>query len=253
MIGVSRRDIILESLLMVAVAVRPSHGFVNHGTRDGCCVRPETASLLFKRTGKVGLYQRGTEDIEPRSGKPELDRALAQSLSKLSRTWDVLPGFGYYREPESNNAKATDKVLLERSDGTVLFGLGLLEELLKLPEHRDAAIVAVCAHEFAHIVQYKTGLIKKLAPDLDKPFRAEQHADYLAGFYAGLRRLQHRDYPAVAFAMTQRRFGGAERGSHGTVAERGEAVQEGFNAAFERGLSAQDGIVEGFNFAMSRK
>jgi hypothetical protein len=253
MSGFSRREVLLEGLLVLVVSDNPCHAFVNHGTADGCCVRPEAAPELFSRAGTVNLYQSGNEKIEPRSGKPELDRALAQSLSRLSRTWDVLPGFGYYREPKNNNARATERTMLERSDGTVLFGLGLLDELLKLPQHPDASIVAVCAHEFAHIVQYKSGLIAKLAPSLDQPFRAEQHADYLAGFYAGLRRLEHKDYPAVAFAMTQRRFGGATRGSHGTVEERGEAVQEGFKAAFDRRVSAHDGIVEGFNFAMSRK
>lgn len=213
---------------------------------------PEVAPTLFGRAGAAYLYETGTEDIEPNSGDRLLDRALAQSLARLARTWDVLPGFAYFREPEENNAKATPQPLLKRSDGTVLLGIGMLKELLAFPEHRDAAIVSVCAHEFAHIVQYKSGLIKKLAPNRENPFRAEQHADYLAGFYAGLRRLEYPDYPAVVFAQTQSRYGTRTRGTHGTSKERGEAVVEGFKAAHERRVSPQDGILEGFNFAMAR-
>jgi hypothetical protein len=231
---------------------RPCCAFVGQSAGTGCYVPPEAAPTLFGRTSTANLYETGTEDIEPNSGDPRLDRALAQSLAKLARTWDVLPGFAYFREPKENNALATPRVLLKRGDGTVLFGLGMLKELLTLPEHRDAAIVSVCAHEFAHVVQYKSGFFQKLAPNKEDPFRAEQHADYLAGFYAGLRRLEYPDYPAVVFAKTQSMYGTRTRGTHGTSKERGDAVQEGFKAAFDRRLSPQDGILEGFNFAMSR-
>ena len=252
MIKFARRQVLFGGMLALVWVDRPGCAFVGQATGTGCYVPPEQAPTLFSRAGAAYLYQTGAEHIEPNSGDPKLDRALAQSLARLSRTWNVLPGFAYFREPKENNALATERPLLERSDGTVLLGLGMLAELLQLREHRDAAIVSVCAHEFAHVVQFKTGLIKKLAPDKTQPFRAEQHADYLAGFYAGLRRLEYPDYPAVVFATTQRRYGGTARGTHGTARERGEAVEEGFKAAYQRRVSPQDGVIEGFNFAMSR-
>ncbi|PZP69449.1 metalloprotease [Methylorubrum populi] len=199
------------------------------------------------------MFENGSEQIEPRSGNAQLDRALAQTLAKLSKTFDVLPGFAYYRDNGRPNALATPEVRLQRTDGTVLFGLEMLQMLLQRPEHPDASIVAVCAHEFGHIVGYKTRLIEKLAPNRRDPFRAEQHADYIAGFFAGMRKLERSDFPAIVFATTQQSFGGTLRGSHGTGQERGEAVLEGFKAAYERKVTPAEGIQLGFQYAMTRK
>lgn len=251
----SRREVVLGGLLTLAWGGIPScscHANVNLTRASGCYVPREEAPDFFRLTNTAQVFAFGTEDIEPRSGNRQLDRALAQTLARLSRTFDVLPGFAYYRDSDGENALATPETLLQRTDGTVLFGLGMLRRLLARPEHPDASIVAVCAHEFGHIVGYKTGLIKQLAPDENDPFRAEQHADYLAGFFSGLRKLDRPNFPAVVFATTQQSFGGSNRGTHGTGEERAEAVVEGFKAAYERRLSASEGIQQGFQFAMAR-
>ncbi len=218
----------------------------------GCYVASDDAQSFFDLTNHAGKFQFGTEQIEPRSGNPQLDYALAQTLARLAKTFNVLPGFAYYRDSNSPNALATPRPLLQRTDGTVLFGLSMLKLLLQRQVHPDAAVVAVCAHEFGHIVGYKTGLIRKLVPDIRQPYRAEQHADYLAGYFSGLRRRENPNYPAVVFAQTQESFGGSTRGTHGTRAERAEAVVEGFKGAFEQGLDVSAGIEQGFRFAMRR-
>lgn len=255
MIGMSRREVVLGGLLTIAwggMSTCSCHANVNLSRASGCYVPREEAPDFFKLTNTAQTFAFGSEEIEPRSGNRQLDRALAQTLARLSRTFDVLPGFAYYRDSDGENALATPEPLLQRTDGTVLFGLGMLQLLLSRPEHPDASIVAVCAHEFGHIVGYKTGLINQLSPDRNDPFRAEQHADYLAGFFAGLRKIDRSSFPAVVFATTQRSFGGSTRGSHGTSEERAEAVVEGFKAAFERRVSVSEGIQQGFQFAMSR-
>lgn len=145
----------------------------------------------------------------------------------------MLPGFCYYDDSDGMNAKATSDVLLERTDGTVMMGLQMLEALLSRPERPDASILAVCAHEYGHILSYKTGLIDQLRGG-GGVFRSEQFADYIAGYYAGTRKLVHPNYPAVVFATTQQSFGGGE---HGSGAQRGEAVQAGFLAGYQRRLS----------------
>ncbi len=252
----SRRETLFEGALAFlwtsAAGICPCSAFIADQRNTGCHVSREEAPSFFARTNAAQTFRFGTEDIEPRSGDPHMDRALAQTLARLARMFDVLPGFAYFREHDRKNALATPQPLLERSDGTVLFGLQLLRELLARPEHPDASVVAVCAHEFGHIVGYKTGLIRQLAPDPRQPFRAEQHADYLAGFFAGVRRRERPDFPAVVFAMTMRTEGGVTRGSHGTSEERAQAVVEGFKAAYERQISVSDGITQGFQFAMSR-
>ncbi len=254
MSGQSRRELVLGGLLTfvwTGAGTCSCGAFVNSARDTGCHVPAAEAPAFFEKTTTAQMFQFGTEQIEPRSGNPALDRALAQTLGMLARTYEVLPAFAYYQDGASPNALATPRPLLERADGTVLFGLNMLQRLLGRPEHPDASVVAVCAHEFGHIVGYKTGLIQKLAPG-NNPFRAEQHADYLSGFFAGIRRRERPDYPSVIFAMTQRDFGGAVRGSHGTGEERAAAVVEGFKAAYERRISASEGIQQGFQFAMSR-
>jgi hypothetical protein len=226
---------------------------VNSSRELGCYVPAEEAPEFFSRTTTAQVFQFGTEDIEPRSGNPALDRALAQTLGRLARSFDVLPAFAYYRDGNRPNALATPERLLQRADGTVLFGLSMLQMLLARPEHPDASIVAVCAHEFGHIISYKAGFIDRLAPDRRNPFRAEQYADYIAGFFAGLRTLERPDFPAVVFATTQRSFGGTIRGTHGTGEERASAVVEGYKAAYERRASPAEGIQRAFEFAMSRQ
>lgn len=250
-----RREVVLGGLLTLSFGLAgtcPCHANVNGLRGSGCYVPPEEAPEYFRLTNTAQTFAFGTEDIEPRSGNRQLDRALAQTLARLSRTFDVLPGFAYYRDTDGKNALATPEPLLERTDGTVLFGLGMLGMLLDRPEHPDASVVAVCAHEFGHIVGYKTGLINQLDPDRNNPFRAEQHADYLAGYFAGVRKIERPEFPAVIFATTQRSFGGQTRGSHGTGEERAEAVVEGFKAAYERRASRSDAIQQGFQFAMAR-
>ncbi len=223
------------------------------GEELGCAVPPERAPSYFARiSAPAETYRSGQERIEERSGVPGLDRALAQSLGMISRMFDVLPGFAYYDDRAAPNAKATSAHTLDRADGTVLFGHSFLRRLLDRPEHRDASVVAMCAHEFGHIIAYNRGLVDELAPDRTQPYRAEQFADFIAGYFAGRRKLERPDYPAVAFATTMRDYGEPNRGTHGTPDERGRAVERGFLAAYQRQLDVDEAVRNGFQFAMSQ-
>jgi hypothetical protein len=247
-----RRRFVLGGLLTVLDCAAPVLRCAAAAGLDGstgCWVPNNEVSGLFARAGRAGLFETGDEEIERRSGNPELDRALAHSLATLSRMFEVLPAFAYYHDGVGHeNARATPETLLDRADGTVLFGLTLLDQLLAQKDG-DAAVVAVCAHEFAHIVSYKNHDVRELSPNPQEPFRAEQYADFLAGFFAGRRKLERPDFPAVVFATTQRSYGG---GNHGSQAQRGEAVQRGFLSAYDQRLEPRDGIQAAFNFAMSK-
>lgn len=212
----------------------------------GCWLPKGSGGDILRRASPPRVFSEGDEPMEAGSGNPVLDRALARGLATISKTFDVLPGFSYYRETRGKNAKATPENLVQRTDGTVLFGLEMLSYLLNRP-HPDAAILAVCAHEFGHILSYKNGMIDRLA--IGGAYRAEQFADYMAGYFAGTRRLLDASYPAVIFASTQNAFGG---GDHGTGSQRAEAVQTGYLAAYQRKLSATDAANAGFSFSMSR-
>lgn len=248
-----RRQLVLGGLLTVlhgaCCSMHAQAQPLNTGS-GGCWLVGEDANAALRKATQVNSFESGTEQMEPRSGNSALDKALARSLANISRTFNVLPGFTYYDDSGSPNAQATSRVLLGNTDGTVLFGLAMLREVLRRPSNPDASIVAICAHEFGHILSYKNGMIQQLNPPGDGPFRGEQFADYMAGYFAGSRKLVSPSYPAVAFAVTQRDFGG---GDHGSGLQRGQAVERGFIDAFQRRLTIGQAEQEALTFAMSQQ
>src|SRR5690606_16379837 len=84
------------------------------------------------------------------SGDRTLDRALAEALTHMSKTFDVLPTFGFIGGGNVANALATstryipepgDADLPTRDDGTVLFGDGMLGLMNRLGVQDTAAIM----------------------------------------------------------------------------------------------------------------
>jgi hypothetical protein len=251
----TRRDVLSGGALSLLSGLCCSFAHAQGGPppKFGCVLPSDQEQGALNRATSVTIVEKGDEKLESRSGNSMLDFALAQALGHLATVFGVLPAFSYYHErvEGDHNALATRASDLGRADGTVLFGLGMLRMLLDISAKPDAAIVAVCAHEFGHIVAIKRGEIDKLAPDAANPFSAEQHADFISGFYAGLRARARDDFPALFFATTMRMLGGDTRGTHGTHAERGAAVAAGFKAAKVDNLSIASGLDRAFQFAMS--
>ena len=218
----------------------------------GCCLTGTQAARIVARSSGGISNAKEAITVIPHSDDPDLNSALVHGLARISDTFAVLPRFGFYDDSDQHNACAIKSDTADGSDGTVLFGLNLLGELLALKEGRDFAIMAVCAHEFGHIVSYKTDIYAALCPDPDHPFRSEQFADFMSGYFAGSRRAVNPGYEAVKFATTLYGFGGQFRGSHGTFEERGQAVQSGYDTAYKDKLKLSAAISKGFQFAMSR-
>jgi len=183
------------------------------------------------------------------SGDPTFDRALAVTLLKIGTEFSVLPGFAF-SERVNLNAFASTNTALGRADGSVVFGNPLYREIMGRREHPEVGIVAVCAHEFGHIAQYKHGLEKILiVNNLVK--RLELHADFMAGYFAGRRKLEMSDFPAAVFATTQYSFGDGNYGDpnhHGTPAERGDAVVAGFDCAYRARESFATALETGVRY-----
>jgi hypothetical protein len=138
--------------------------------------------------------------------------------------------------------------------GTVLFGTRLLKSLLAGGEHPEIAVAMVCAHEFGHIVQYKRGLMRTLQGWDPTARRVELHADFLAGYFAGTRKVQRPTFPAVVFATTAYAVGTYDSNGpdyHGTPAERAAAVIQGFQTAFRDQHTVADAINIGVNYVRS--
>lgn len=200
------------------------------------------------------LYITGDEPMIPKSGDKDFDLALAYTLAKISNALEVLPGFAYYEDHEgAENAFATQKVRLKNADGTVLFGQRLLKRLMRGEENPEVSVAAVCAHEFGHILQFKLKLKPILLKGQPTVKRLELQADFFAGYFAGVRKLERPTFPAAVFATTQYGHGDDridQPGHHGTPEERGAAVVKGFEVAFKQKRGLSEAIEIGTRYAM---
>lgn len=254
--NISRRDFSIGSVVFIGCATRGCSCSASESGRTyktfGCVPPPRAAGGYLARATFAQTVKTGKERLEARSGIHQLDFALAMGLYNLSKFFNVMPAFSYYQEEEGegSNALATMEIITDRADGTVLFGLNLLREILKKLPRPDAAIMSVCAHEFAHIAAMKMKLNEKLAPDPTDPFRMEQHADFMSGYYAGARTLSDKKFPAVAFVITQRSLVGYERKTHGSKEQRGAAVEAGFKAGFDQKMQFSAAMDAAVAYAM---
>lgn len=248
---ITRRDIALGGLLSIGWLAVPS-GCRAHAAPTqcaGCMLKDDEADVLFAR--RVQPFGPGASPTIVGSGDRELDYALAQTLSRLTDTWNVLPGFAWFDDQAAPNAFATQRRLLARGDGSVLFGRRLLERCLRAREHPDVVVSAVCAHEFGHIAQYKYGLSKRLQAGQSTVKRVELHADFLAGYFAGVRKMERPGFPAAVYAATQYGFGDYRSDNarhHGRPEERAAAIVKGFETAFRDRRSPAEALQIGMRY-----
>ncbi len=226
------------------------------------------SNLGLLGSGQISSFKAGGDSyrVSATSGNRLFDRAMAEALFQMSQLFDVLPTFGFIKGGNVVNAFATtalykreegDADLPEREDGTVLFGDGIVSYLQrKGVEDPVAAVLAVCAHEFGHIVQYRYSFQEKPVISLlndGQPTvkRAELHADLLAGFYVGSAAKRNPNTPAADVALAASVLGDFDtdqKGHHGTPKERGAAVREGFKLAFEKNDTFGEALVKGLDY-----
>lgn len=161
------------------------------------------------------------------SGNPEIDNAHQREGLALVQTFRVSPRGFFFDDRGAPNAYATNKVVNSMGpDGTVVFGLTLINSELKRDGGYGLAVPAIMAHEFAHLLQFKRN--SKLPTK-----QMELQADYLAGWYLGQRsRFIYTDVrPAFQafFQMGDYEFNNPDH--HGTPQQRLAAIQAGFQAS----------------------
>lgn len=254
----TRREIVLGGFLTLAFSLGNSCACFAQSVRMrqsyGCILSEDDAKQFMDDQTDARLFITGNEPMIPRSGNKDFDLALARTLAKISGTLEVLPGFAYYDDYDGLNAYATPRVRLNNADGTVLFGQQLLQRLMKSKEDPEVAVAAVCAHEFGHILQFKLGLDKVVGAGQPTVKRMELQADFLAGYFAGIRKLERPAFPAVVFATTQYNFGDNminHPGHHGTPDERGAAISKGFEVAFREKRKLSEAIQISTNYVQS--
>jgi hypothetical protein len=242
----TRRDVALGGLLTIAFGLGAACTCHAQSRPAGCLIGVDELPRVYPMGTPTAKYVHGSEPIIYSSGERDLDRALAQTLAKCGDLFGVLPGFAFFDDSGSPNAYASRQVRMQRADGTVLMGKKMLRHLLSLKEAPDAAVAAVCAHEFGHILQFKRQLPPIVLAGQDTVKRLELQADLFAGYFAGMRKRERPDYPAAVFAVTTHLVGDLDfndRNHHGTPDERAAALVRGFEAAFRERLNL-DATIE---------
>jgi hypothetical protein len=240
---ITRRRLLTGGI--ASIALHPDYVRAQHSL-GGCSITADQAGTLLSSE----QIWRSYNSVETGSGDRDFDRALAETLQLLSDRFFVLPGFAFFNEPYRENAYACPTRYMGRSDGDVLFGRQLFRKIMSRREHPEIGIVSVCAHEFGHIAQYKYEVYKRLVGSDGRVKRLELHADFLSGYFAGLRKRQRPDFPAAAIALTQFDFGDDVEGAqhHGTSEERGAAVVAGYKAAYEEKLKFGYALDSGIRY-----
>jgi hypothetical protein len=250
----TRRDVLLGGALTFYWATCSCRSRAE-GPQLGCFIDDQTLS------SKLGSHESGwsfdinKDPVFGGSGDKQFDQALATTLGRASDLFSILPGFAFFNEDRGPNAFASPSQRLKRSDGSVVFGQQLLAKLMSAVEHPAAGVAAVCAHEFGHILQYKRGIDRRLVGADGRVKRLELHADFLAGYFAGRRKLERSDYPAAVFANTQFTAGDnmlQNPQHHGSPEERGRAVVEGFKTAYQSKRSLDEAVEVGVQFALNQ-
>jgi hypothetical protein len=215
----------------------------------GCSITGDQANALLDSERVWASYN----SVTTGSGNHDFDLALVRTLRFLSDRFFVLPGFAFFDESGSANAYASRSRQMGQSDGDVLFGRKLFREIMSRSEHPEIGIVAVCAHEFGHIAQYKYDIYSRLVGADGHVKRLELHADFLSGYFAGLRKRERPDFPAATFALTQFGYGDYSNDSrhHGNPEERGAAVVAGYKAGYEERLKFGYALEKGVRYVLS--
>lgn len=166
-------------------------------------------------------------------GNRTFENIFSDALVDVANAFKVYPDFRYYKDFGSPNALATPFRLRRnqhKSDGTILLGIEFFRNAMK---HKggDVGVLAVCAHEFGHIVGFKRNLREHLADAGIREFAFELHADFLTGYF--LKKYMQR-YPALdidGVVPVWKKFGSKNfkrPGTHGTVKMRRRAISAGF-------------------------
>jgi hypothetical protein len=172
-----------------------------------------------------------------------IDQIMPLEYGVLQQGFQVSPDFAFFDDSSGANALATTANIVGSSPhGSVLFGIRLLQAELGTTWW-GAAIAGIAAHEFAHIVQFHSGVGGPV-------YRRELHADFMAGWYLGAKQIY--GTPVMIGGLGQSLFGKGDfdfnsPGHHGTPQQRVSAMLAGY----QRGLSGLN-MGQAFSFGRSQ-
>ncbi len=188
-----------------------------------------------------------------RSGIREVDDNLARETELLRKLFGVEPDFTFVQgmaEPSARtrHLRATQKTL-------IFMDVRMIREEQRInPRHWQSAIIGVLAHEYAHALQFDSGLG-------ERSNLWETQADYLSGWYLGnkvLMGLSALNIDAYADALFRRgsKSGFFDEQGYGPPEARAASATRGFQRAyldFDRGKLADIRLAagDGYKHAMT--
>jgi hypothetical protein len=208
----------------------------------------------WSSAGARGIAIVGAE-LAGSTGDPQQDKALGLALVRLSQLFAERPGFGFYDDSDAPNAKADPETGVAGTWGTVLFGTRLFKDLMTRFDDRGVTVLAVTAHEFGHIAQFHRGIFGTLNEHQRTVKKSELHADLLAGFFLGNRKmdtgtLRIRTAGVALYQIGDYGFNSPDH--HGTPEERVAAAEYGYSFA-ARKASFNDTFNKGMEWVLSQK
>jgi hypothetical protein len=237
----NRRKFLKGSALLTATLLCSRH--VCAGSNS----RPKACSL------RGGLQANGINMFRT-SGNSDLDRSINLELTHIAESFKVLPGFGFYDDSDGQNAFALDEDLIPHTRGTVIFGKQLLSDELDSNEWGGLAVAGIMAHEFGHIFQYQSKFYDLLTQTQTTDRLLELHADYLAGYYLGLKRLRSGEIDIKGFLDSLYLKGDTDFNSsdhHGTPMERAEVMLAGYKMGLTNNNNIQQVAEIGMNLVLT--
>jgi len=182
------------------------------------------------------------------SGDQALDRAMIAEVRKINTAFGIRPGYRFF-EDASPNALAWNQTLVAQTRGTVFLGVNLIREELSA-RYGGAAVAGIAAHEGAHVVQFfSDGMARLAAGRTARDF--ELHADFLAGYYFGITGRTERSIDVFGNSLFSKGdYDFNDEHHHGTPDERLAAMHAGYRVA-DRGHGLGQAIREGIDHAVA--
>lgn len=214
----------------------------------GCFVDANNADLVLGSNVALGEKAQLPPEVRAMartSGSADLDKALDRALQRLAETFDVWPKVGFYDDAAAPNAMAMRYAVGSTYEFAVLFGRTYFHKLMEY-DPSGVTLLQTAAHEFAHVWVYQEGMFETIRGGERTVKRVELHADFLSGFYLGLRK---RDNPGASlWAAGIRRWQSGDTEfrnvhHHGQPDERLAAAEAGFKLGFIEGRSPKEAFT----------
>ena len=211
----------------------------------GCFVDSNNANLVLGANAALGRAATMPPEVTTMvrsSGNPDLDKSFDRALQRLAETFEVWPKVGFYDDGDAPNAMAMRYAVGTTHEFAVVFGRNYFTKMMQY-DPSGITLLQTAAHEFAHVWVYQEGIFETILGGQQTVTRVELHADFLAGYYLGVRK---RDNPQAKFwAAGMRRWQSEFHNvqHHGQPDERLAAAEAGFRLGFLDGKTAKEAFA----------